>query len=297
MLEPIGVDPQSRLEQLLIGSRATLHRYCARMTGSVIDGEDVVQEVLLKVVDRSLPWETLVNPEAWLFRVAHNATLDFLRRRARENALFSAETPDIAVDDRWDEDERQEVTATSLRMFMQLPIAQRSCVILMDVLGYSLREVGAMLELSVPAVKAALHRGRTQLRSLATTADSHPSAPLGSGERALLATYIDRFNAQDFDGVREMLAEEVRLDLVAKTRMKGCAEVSTYFSNYSRTHDWRLVCGRVEGRPAILVHSPGSQSERPCYFVLLDWRDGKIVQIRDFRYARYAVEGAEFAAI
>ena len=52
----------------------------------------------------------------------------------------------------------------ALSRFVELPPAQRSAVILKDVLGHSLEEIAALLELSVPAVKAALHRGRTRLQ-------------------------------------------------------------------------------------------------------------------------------------
>ena len=59
---------------------------------------------------------------------------------------------------------------------MRLPVAQRSSVILMDVLGCSLQEVCEVMDFSLPAVKAALHRGRTQLRELADEPDDAPRA-------------------------------------------------------------------------------------------------------------------------
>ena len=116
-------------------------------------------------------------------------------------------------------------------------------------------------------------------------------------ERSLLAAYIDRFNARDFDAIRDMLAEEVRLDLVARTRMKGKSEVSTYIGNYSRSGDWHLGLGFVDGRPAVLVRRPDEPSGAPVYFVLLEWSDGAVTSIRDFRYARYAIEGAELIVL
>jgi DNA-directed RNA polymerase specialized sigma24 family protein len=68
-------------DRLLGELRPKLHRYCARMTGSVIDGEDVVQEALL--IEALPETGSIAHPEAWLFRIAHNAALDYLRRRAR----------------------------------------------------------------------------------------------------------------------------------------------------------------------------------------------------------------------
>ena len=70
-------------DRLLAEMRPKLHRYCARMTGSVIDGEDVVQEALVKAIEALPGTGPIANPEGWLFRIAHNAALDFLRRRAR----------------------------------------------------------------------------------------------------------------------------------------------------------------------------------------------------------------------
>ena len=63
--------------------RPTLHRYCARMVGSALDGEDIVQEAMLRALEAALPDRPIENPEGWLFRIAHNLALDFLRRRAR----------------------------------------------------------------------------------------------------------------------------------------------------------------------------------------------------------------------
>src|ERR1043166_7777393 len=61
--------------------RPQLHRYCSRMTGSITDGEDVVQDALFRAY-RSLDTYDDSRPLApWLFRIAHNHCLDFLGRR------------------------------------------------------------------------------------------------------------------------------------------------------------------------------------------------------------------------
>src|SRR5215475_12312855 len=150
------------LEQLFEQLRPKLHRYCARMTGSVIDGEDVVQETLVKALEALPRPGLLANPEGWLFRIAHNAALDFLRRRARNEATRSDEELEMIAEPGNPADERISAAA-SLRTFMRLPVAQRSSVILMDVLGYSLEEIGGVLDHSIAAVKANLHRGRARL--------------------------------------------------------------------------------------------------------------------------------------
>lgn len=187
----------------------------------------------------------------------------------------------------------RQIAGASLRTFMRLPVAQRSSVILMDVLGCSLQELCEVMDFSLPAVKAALHRGRARLRELAAEPDDMPHPALSAAERDRLGAYVARFNARDFDAVRAMIADDVRLDLVNKTRMNGKAEVSRYFGNYAGIADWHLVPGLVDGQPAILVFDPGEPGA-PKYFMLLQWSAGKVATIRDFRHAPYIVDGAEF---
>ena len=281
------------IDGLLAEMRPKLHRYCARMVGSVIDGEDVLQDALIKAVESFPSAGPIGNPEGWLFRIAHNTALDFLRRRNRQEALRSGEEVDMIADPA-DTLLSRQIASASLRTFMRLPVAQRSSVILMDVLGCSLREVCEVMDFSLPAAKAALHRGRTQLRELAHEPDDLPHQKLSDADRDRLGAYVAHFNARDFDALRAMIADDVRLDLVNKTRLNGKAEVSRYFGNYSKIADWYLVPGLVEGRPAVLVFDPNQPGSAPKYFMLLQWCADKIATIRDFRHAPYIIDGAEY---
>jgi len=289
---PQGSAAASGIDALLVAMRPKLHRYCARMVGSVIDGEDVLQDALIKAVESFPSTGPLGNPEGWLFRIAHNTALDFLRRRNRQQALRSGEEVDMMADPA-DPVASRQIASASLRTFMRLPVAQRSSVILMDVLGCSLQELCEVMDFSLPAVKAALHRGRARLRELAAEPDDMPHPELTAAERDRLGAYVARFNARDFDAVRAMIADDVRLDLVNKTRMNGKAEVSRYFGNYAGIADWHLVPGMVDARPAVLVFNP-DEPRAPKYFMLLQWSAGKVATIRDFRHAPYIVDGAEF---
>ena len=281
------------IERLLVAMRPKLHRYCARMVGSVSDGEDVLQDALIKAVEAFSAAGPIGNPEGWLFRIAHNTALDFLRRRSRQQALRSGEDVDMIADPA-DTVSTRQIASASLRTFMRLPVAQRSCVILMDVLGCSLSEVCEVMAFSLPAVKAALHRGRTQLRELADEPDDLPHPKLSKADRDRLGAYVAHFNARDFDAIRAMIADDVRLDLVNKARMNGKAEVSRYFGNYSKAGDWHLVPGLVEGHPAILVFDPSQPGSGPKYFMLLQWSADKVATIRDFRHAPYITDGLEY---
>ena len=281
------------IDHLLVAMRPKLHRYCARMVGSVIDGEDVLQDALIKAVESFGSAGPVHNPEGWLFRIAHNTALDFLRRRNRQEALRSGEEVDM-IADQLDAVLSRQIASMSLRTFMRLPVAQRSSVILMDVLGCSLREVCEVMDLSLPAVKAALHRGRTQLREFANEPEEAQPPKLSDTDRVRLSAYVAHFNARDFDAIRAMISDDVRLELVNKTRLDGKAEVSRYFGNYDKISDWHLVPGLVDRHPAILVFDPNVPGSGPKYFMLLNWQAGKVATIRDFRHAPYVIEGAEY---
>ncbi len=280
--------PDPDFPQLMTQLRARLHRYCARMTGSVLDGEDVVQETLIKA-NESYDAQAVQNVEGWLFRIAHNAAMDFLRQRSRDEAVFASNEDVEEQIDTQAEADRRHVATAALRTFMRLAPAQRSTVILADVLGYALDEAADVMGTTVPAVKAALHRGRARLRELSQQPDdAAPPPSLSPADQALLAEYAARFNARDFDGLREMLSQDVRLQLVAR-RKPMQARGGEYFTNYAKTRGLHLTPLNLEGRPALWVDTEGDEGAgAQGYVVVLEWRDGKISDIRDFRYARYA---------
>ena len=279
------------LPALFAELRPRLHRYCARMVGSALDGEDIVQDALLKAALR-YDAGTVQQPQAWLFRVAHNTALDFLRRRSFEQALFAPE-PEEGFDggELAAPVDQREITEMALRSFARLPVAQRGAVLLVDVLGYDTGEAAGILEASVAAVKAMLHRGRLRLRALAGESPPQEFAALPAREEALVREYARRFNARDFDGLRDLLAEDVRLDLVARHRVEGRATVVNYFGNYESFGPLPVRATSVEGRPAIVVEPPaGDGASTEPYVVVFAWTvDGRIASIRDFRYGRYVM--------
>jgi RNA polymerase sigma-70 factor, ECF subfamily len=295
MTESAVDDKEARqaFDRLLGELRPKLHRYCARMTGSVVDGQDVVQDALLKAIEAYAATPAIANVEAWLFRIAHNAALDFLRQRNRREPVQSTEEMEAIVDATNAVSEREGVHA-NLRTLMRLSIMQRSSIVLMDVFGYTEREVSHILDTSVPSVKAALHRGRQRLRVLVQDQDSSPQPALSEPERSRLISYVERFNAREFDSLRDMLAEDVRAELVNRSQIAGRSELNAkYFYHYGQSQDWRLAAGFVDTRPAILVHHPDDPLRRVRYFILLDWTDGRVTSIRDFVHARYVVEAAD----
>jgi len=265
--------------------RPELHRYCARLTGSVIEGEDIVQEVLAKALYAMSLAPELPPLRPWLFRIAHNAALDFLKSHGRKLEEPRAELEDSGG---FVEGADPAVVRAALARFLALPTTQRSAVILKDVLGHSLQETADTMETTVMAVKAALVRGRAKL--LEATSDAGRAEP---GLIAELQKYSALFNARDWDGVRALVADDCRLDLVSKSQRRGKA-VRAYFTRYEK-EDVQLRPVRLEGRLALAAFVAGATT--PAYFVLIDFSNGQVQAIRDFRYVPYIASEAVFDLI
>lgn len=272
--------------------RPELHRYCARLTGSIFDGEDVVQSTLVRAVAEANELDQVQHLRAWLFRIAHNRAIDHLRARARRRIepLEAAELlPDESMPGPAETLARQEATATAIERFLLLPIGPRSVVILKDVLGHSLSDISSLLGLSLAAVKSALHRGRAQLQKLnMALGNSDGAARTFSPE---LNRYVALFNARDWDPLRALLAEDVRLDQTTHPQVRGKRAVGNFFTRYEAVNDWHLAVAWIEGREVAAVF-PEAKAGIPSYFMEIRWHHGEIHSIRDFRYARYVVENA-----
>ena len=235
---------------MVAGVRPELHRYCARLTGSVIEGEDIVQDALAKAF-YALTLSAEVPPlRPWLFRIAHNAALDFLRSHGRKYTEPHAELEDIAG---FEDAPDPYVVRAALARFLSLPVTQRSAVILKDVLGHSLEETAETMGTTVMAVKAALVRGR--------------GPRLGRRARPRERRLPARPGLQ-----------------VAATRQAGRDVLRSI-----REASVQLRVVQLEGQLALAAHVGGA--EKPRYFVLLEFEQGRVSTIRDFRYVPYIARG------
>ncbi|WP_294004259.1 sigma-70 family RNA polymerase sigma factor [Sphingomonas sp.] len=271
--------------------RPELHRYCARLLGSVIDGEDVVQDTLVRAFTALQDLDDVPPLRPWLFRIAHNRALDLLRSRAIRKAEpidVAWDVADLANIDPIEMLMRQEAVKTAVARFAELPLIQRSVVILKDVLDEPLKEIAALLDLTVDAVKGHLARGRSRLRAINAKAGSLPPARAAS---AAVDRYVTLFNQRDWDGLRALLSTDVKLQQSTRALRTG-AEASLFFTIYATYDRIWLAPAWLEGREVIAVFEDRADP-RPSYFMWLEWRDGKIIFIRDYRYARYVAAEAE----
>ena len=287
--------PTARQAQLLTLAeklRPQLHRYCARLMGSVIEGEEVVQDTYARAFVALDELQEASPLRAWLFRIAHNRALDLLRSRAIRAAEPIEAAHEVADPERPDPLEvlmRREAVETAVSRFVALPIVQRSVVILKDVLDQSLEEIAAMLDLTVNAVKAHLARGRARLKVINAQAPVQPAPRPAS---PAVARYVALFNRHDWDGLRAMQADDVRLIQSSYPLRAGASDVGMFFGIYARSAPVRLAPAWLHGREVIAVYED-PQAVTPSYLMWLEWTDGRISFIRDYRYVRYVVDAAE----
>jgi RNA polymerase sigma factor (sigma-70 family) len=292
-----GAQPTARHAQLqaLAGElRPELHRYCARVMGSVIEGEDVVQDTFARAFVALDELEEDAPMRAWLFRIAHNRALDLLRSRAIRAAEPIEAARDVADPESVDPVElmmRREAVETAVSRFVELPNTQRSVVILKDVLDQSLEEIAALLDITVDAVKAQLARGRARLKAIKAQAQA-PAQPAPRPPSPDLARYVAIFNRRDWDGLRAMLADDVQLIQSTYPLRAGAADVGMFFGIYSRSAPVRLAPAWLDGREVIAVYED-PQAVKPSYLMWLEWKDGRISFIRDYKYVRYVIDDAE----
>jgi RNA polymerase sigma-70 factor (ECF subfamily) len=163
--------------------------------------------------------------------------------------------------------------------------------LLKDVLDYSLEEIADLVDSTVGGVKAALNRGRTKLASLPELSKRSRPAPNPEAEQ-LLGEYVERFNRNDWDGLRELITADARVRVADK--YVGPLTGSPYFGRYQRlTKPWRVVLGEIDGERAIIVLEPGPGGWVPQALVRVDLLDGRIVGITDYTHCPWVLSSAE----
>ncbi len=252
-----------------------------------MDSEDVVQDALFEAYRKLDQYDDSRPLAPWLFRIAHNRCIDFLRKRGvRVEAETTAMSPDSVMP------ANPSVLGLGRaveHLVMSLPPKERACVLLKDVFDYTLEEIAELVSSTVGGVKAALNRGRSKLAALPEPEKSHREV---SPELSrLLHLYVDRFNKRDWDGLRELISADAQLRVV--DRFAGPFDESPYFGNYDRQIvPWRLTVAEVDGELAVVVMRQHTDEWRPDSVARLEVIDQHITRIVDYAHCPWVLPSA-----
>lgn len=225
-------------DALVAPFRRELTAHCYRLTGSLSDADDLLQESLLRAWKGLGGFEGKASLRSWLYRIATNTCLTEIERRPRR-AMPSdfgppadlAAGPSVPVmdpiwldpcpDAMWMEatpapdatiSARESVAIAFVAAIQTLPALQRAVLIFRDVLGWSAAEVAESLETSVPAVNSALQRARDTLEKRREQGID-ALAPLDGKLQALLVRYVQAWESGDVDTLASLLREDATLSM------------------------------------------------------------------------------------
>ena len=219
--------PWRRYLDALAPMRPALHRYCCRLTGNVWDGEDLMQDALLRVfgllgkIDADLE-----NPRAYFIRTATHLWIDEQRRATRHRAWQASVVDADEASESNGVEQRVELRQAASALLKRLPPRERAAVLMREVLDLSAKESATLLQMTEGAVKAALHRGRERLQD--EVADE-PDRPVPSP--ALVDQFLAALASQDMATMQAICLSDLAVELVGGACLDGFEASKTFFGH------------------------------------------------------------------
>src|SRR5215469_6110756 len=278
--------------ELIDPYRGELLAHCYRILGSLADAEDVLQEALLAAW-RSLGRFDGRSLRAWLYRVATNRCLNYLRDESRRPqpavlpgqgagwaGLVRSEDPwwlepypdaqfgDVDPGPEARYDARESIALSFVAGLQHLPPQRRAVLVLRDVLGFPAAEAASILGTTSAAVNSALIRARAGLR-----ADRDPHdvpLPRSAAEAAVVSRFVDAFERFDLDKLVALLTEDARLTMPPEpAEFRGPQAIASYLQHHLWGQELKLVPTRANNQPAVVYYHAD-----PCAPI---WRAGSLV--------------------
>jgi len=271
--------------------------HCYRMSGSVHEAEDLVQETLIRAWKSQDTFQGRSSVRTWLYRIATNVCLTNLEGRPRRPLPAGLGTADQLAGDALEIDheipwlepvpdasvvvaERDTIRLAFVAALQHLPARQRAVLILRDVLRWSAAEVAEALETTTAAVNSALQRAH------AAMADKHPdpdtvSDDLTPEQQVLLDRYVEAFWRKDIEAIVSLLKQEAVWEMPPYTGWYvGAVNIGALIDTQcpGDVHDMVLLPTTANGQPAFALYMRGPSGDFSPFHLQVLALDGDLVR-------------------